>query len=467
MDDNQIQLISDGEGLAVIGSPDIVERFLTTEGLPSKDLGLQRATPTLGAAAGVAQAGAQIAANSGRWVKLTKESAHLAQKYGLMQHKATGLDMGVVHATGQAQGIKAILKFEPGSLGRFAANPAMLAGAAGIMAQIAMQQTMEQITDYLATIDRKVDDVLRAQKDAVLADMIGVDLVIEDALTSREHVGRVSEVTWSKVQATALTVARTQAYALRQLDALAEKVERSTQVGELAGIAKEAQTAVREWLAVLARCFQLQDGIAVLELDRVLDASPEELDQHRRGLQAARQNRRELIARSTVQVMARLQTAADTANAKVLLHPIASPSVVQSSNHVAVSVVEFQSRLGIAHDQQALEARQWRHAAVQARDDALKAGAEGVDAARRLGVETFDRATEAFRPVDLDGDGVPDKPRALSAAEDAGSAIQGAAAGMAGAVGSLFRRKREVPNTMAPVDPQPEEDGANPDATGS
>jgi len=37
----------------------------------------------------------------------------------------------------------------------------------GIMAQVAMQQTMDEITDYLATIDEKLDDVLRAQDDAV------------------------------------------------------------------------------------------------------------------------------------------------------------------------------------------------------------------------------------------------------------------------------------------------------------
>ncbi|MCM3662192.1 hypothetical protein M3148_14500 [Georgenia satyanarayanai] len=37
---------------------------------------------------------------------------------------------------------------------------------------------------------------------------------------------------------------------------------------------KAAEAKVEECLAVLARCFQLQDGIAVLELDRVLDASP-------------------------------------------------------------------------------------------------------------------------------------------------------------------------------------------------
>ena len=50
-------------------------------------------------------------------------------------------------------------------LDRLLTNPAMLAGAAGIMAQLAMQQTMDEITDYLATIDEKLDDVLRAQKE--------------------------------------------------------------------------------------------------------------------------------------------------------------------------------------------------------------------------------------------------------------------------------------------------------------
>ena len=193
------------------------------------------------------------------------------------------------------------------------------------MAQLAMQQTMDEITDYLATIDEKVDDVLRAQKDAVLADMIGVGFVIEEAMTIREQVGRVDEVTWSKVQAAPATIARTQAYALRQLDALAEKLERKTKIGDLAKTAKEAESKVQEWLAVLARCFQLQDAIAVLELDRVLDASPEELDGHRLGLRAARQNRLELISRSTERLMARMDAAAGTANAKVLLHPTTVP----------------------------------------------------------------------------------------------------------------------------------------------
>ncbi|MCW2882488.1 MAG: hypothetical protein JWQ95_6588 [Sphaerisporangium sp.] len=386
--DNEIQLISDGDGLAVIGNPTDVDRFLVSEGLSSKDLGLKRLGSVLSTGAGAAQAGSEIAANSGRWVKLTEESAQAIKKYNLMTGSETGVSRAVLTENGKIKGLLELVR-TPGSL---LTNPALLAGAAGLMAQLAMQQTMDEITDYLATIDEKVDDVLRAQKDAVLADMIGVDLVIEEAMTIREQVGRVSEVTWSKVQATPVTIARTQAYALRQLDALAEKMEHKTKIGDLAKTSKEAEFKVQEWLAVLARCFQLQDAIAVLELDRVLDASPEELDRHRLALRAARQNRLELISRSTERLMARMDAAAGTANTKVLLHPTTSRALVHSSNHVAIAVVDFHGRLGIERGRQSLEARRWVDAAAEVRDKVLETGAEGVDAARHLGNETLDRA---------------------------------------------------------------------------
>lgn len=385
--DNEIQLISDGDGLAVIGEPAAVERFLVSEGLQSKDLGLPRLSSVLNASAGTAQAGSELAANSGRWVKLTKKSAQLVQEHGLRE-SSNGLKTGVVK--GNHGQVKGFVEFVKGP-GAHLTNPALLAGAAGIMAQVAMQQTMDEITDYLAAIDEKVDDVLRAQKDAVVADMIGVDFVIEEAMTIREQVGLVSEVTWSKVQVTSATIARTQAYALRQLDALAEKLERKTAIGDLAKASKEAESTVQEWLGVLARCFQLQDAIAILELDRVLDASPDELDRHRLGLRTARQNRRGLIARSSERLMARMDAAAGAANAKVLLHPTASKTVVHSSNHVAIAVVDFHARLGIESGRQSLDARRWADAATEARDRVLETGAEGVDVARRLGNETFGR----------------------------------------------------------------------------
>jgi hypothetical protein len=271
-------------------------------------------------------------------------------------------------------------------------NPVLLAGAAGIMTQVAMQQSMDEILDYLATIDEKLDDVLRAQEDAVCADMIGAGLDIDEAMTIRGHAGRVNEITWSKVQATSSTITRTQAYALRQLDALAEKMERKAKIGDIAKVAKEAESKVQSWLVVLARCFQLQDAIAVLELDRVLAAAPDDLDGHRLGLKASRQKRLDTISRSTERLMARIDAVAGTANAKVLLHPTMSAAVVHSGEHVAGFVADFHGRLGIESGRQSLEAKRWLDAASDIRDKVLETGAEGVDVSRRLGNEAVDRA---------------------------------------------------------------------------
>jgi hypothetical protein len=81
---NEIQLISDGDGLAVIGHPAAVDRFLTAERLPSKDLGLKRLSSALSTGSKIAKAGSEIAEHSGRWVQLTAESAQAMKKYNLM-----------------------------------------------------------------------------------------------------------------------------------------------------------------------------------------------------------------------------------------------------------------------------------------------------------------------------------------------------------------------------------------------
>lgn len=381
-----IELISDGEGVAIVGPAEAVDRFLAAEGLDSRDLGLGRVKPAL-IASGALDAGAKIAEHSGRWVRLTKQSAEAMKKYDVMKGAGKGLSRGVLTENGK---IKGLIQFSRGGVSTLT-NPAVLAGAAGIMAQVAMQQQMDEISEYLEEIDAKVDDVLRAQKDAVLADMVGVDLVIKDAMTVRGEVGRVSEITWSKVQTTSTTIARTQVYALRQLDSLAESLEK-TKMSELEDAAREVESRAQEWFAVLANCFQLQDGLSVLELDRVLDASPADLDNHRQGLMAARDKRLEVIADRTEILVDRLEAAALVATSKVLLHPIASGSIVRSSNNVGSEITRFQDGLGIENSHDLQEAKRWATAVVEMRDTALLRGSDGVDAAKRLGDETLDRA---------------------------------------------------------------------------
>ncbi|MCW4466226.1 hypothetical protein OK351_12030 [Glutamicibacter sp. MNS18] len=394
---DEIELINDGEGLAVIGDPAAVDRFLNSHGLESRELNVNRVSKTLGTGAGLAKTAGQISTESGRWVKLTEKSAQAMKVDKLMKGSTPLYSRGVLTKDGKITGLLEFVKADsllaaPGTL---LTNPALLSGLSGIMTQLAMEQTMEEITDYLKTIDEKLDDVLRGQKDTVLAGMIGVGFVIEEALTVRDQVGRVSEVTWSKVQATTLTIAHTQAYALRAIDHLVEKTEAKGKLGDLGNEIKQTEAKVNEWLAVLARCFQLHDAISVLELDRVLDHSPKELDKHRDALLVARNNRIEHIIRCTERLIDRMNAAAAFANTKVLFNPVTAKNTVRSSNTVKDAVTHFLVGIGIESSHATSDAKRWLQALSELRDDVVETASDGVDAAKRIGGETAELAAAA------------------------------------------------------------------------
>jgi hypothetical protein len=202
-------------------------------------------------------------------------------------------------------------------------------------------------------------------------------------MTIREEMGGVNETLWSTVEQAHQTIGATQAYALDQLDSVAEKLE-SKQVGGLAAAARQAESEVPRWLAVLARCFQLHDAIDVIELDRVLDESPEKLDAYRRGLNKARQDRRELVSQHTAHLLDRMDAAVGTANAKLVWNRNKCLEVVDSANHLAIGVHNFHGLLRIESNPRSWQQKQLGPAAelgsqaIQKTKDAAPYAAAGV-----------------------------------------------------------------------------------------
>lgn len=389
---DELEIIADENGVALIGDAAEIDRFLGSSGLSSAELDLSRITwSSVSSGTSVALKGAEGLAASGRWVKLTAESAKIFKTADLMAGPTKGVGRAVLMKQGKTSHILQIVTTK----GSLLTNPALLGGAAGIMAQLAMQQAMKEITDYLAVIDKKVDAIIRSQKDAAIAEMIGVGFVVDEAFALRDQVSRVSEITWSKVQNTTFTIAKTQAYALRQLDGIASKLEREKDVSDLVELLNTSKVDVEEWLAVLARCFQLQDAVAILELDRVFDSTPEEFDNHREALRTSRLNRQSLISKSTKQLVERMDAVATFGNSKVLLHPLAAKSLVGSSNHVAGDLVRFQAALGIDHSREDQDARKWKDAATELKDKVVDTGVSGVDVVTRVGGESLEHAKNA------------------------------------------------------------------------
>lgn len=412
---NGIQLLYDGDGLAVIGEPAAVENFLASEGLSS----LSRLLPKVGAmidglgtlseaASSVVQTVSSLkdsatsiadsvssmvdSANSvtdsigsmaetvGKWIKTSKEISKIVEKYQLKEMTTPGVLQAVV---GQ-------LTTLTGTTTKAAAGT--VAAPAVVMSQMSMQQSLDEIKELIESIDQKLNDVLQHLKNEVLSRMDGVRLAIIEANTIRDTVGRVSETTWSKVQNSSGTILETQARALRELDELASKFENVKNVAELQEKFEKLNIEVQKWIRVLADCFQLLESIAVLELDRVLDASPNELDMHRLGLKAAREQRLILIANATGGLLERMNEVAGTANKKVLFNPIQSKAVVKSSNEVTESIQMFHETLGINLYVHGTDVRLWKEAVSESLEKARESSSEGIKVVKQLGSDTRGQA---------------------------------------------------------------------------
>lgn len=361
-------VISDGDGLAVIGDPRAVEQYLRGKGLweasESLDLSWVRTVLTFGAEA--THSAAEAVANSGRWVKLTVESAEDAKRHGLMDTKTPGVRWLMAGKPGD---ISKWLATETGPMASAATNPEALSGlasllsnAAGAMAQLERKHEVRQITELLIAIDGKLDDVRRTQRDGVLAKLDGVSFAISEAMSIREKTGHVSAPSWSKVQHLTADIAEIESHALRALDALASKAGSASKVRELAKHAPEIASEVDVWLSVLARSFQLHEEAAVLELDHVREVAPQDLDGHRLALSESRDGLRGRITQTTVSLVRRLDQAARDADLETLLHSRSVRVIVHSSNAVGDSVLALQAPLGIETEREAVSSTGWRAA---------------------------------------------------------------------------------------------------------
>ena len=390
--DELIELISDGTGLAVLGSAAAVEEFMASTGLTPREEHKRGTAQIISAGSGAAEVASKYAENSGRWLKMTAESTKKLKDLGGLTPTTTP---GISHAMIGPRGATKSWIQVVNSPGTALTSPAALAGFGGMMAQMAMQQQLNQIQDYLEAIDQKLDDLIRSQMNQVLSRVDAAGLAIAEAMTVRETVGRVSEVSWSKVQSQPTAILETQAFALRQLADLVDKFDKKKSVSDLVKACKETETEIVKWLAILARCFELQDAHAILELDRVMDSTPEELDRHRLGLGVARRERIELFERATKQILAQLDEAAATANRKVLFNPQQTPEVVASRNYVATEIGVFHEVMGIETEAGSSDARRWRDAATDKLVQARETGTKGLGEAKRAGGKAMEQTTSA------------------------------------------------------------------------
>ena len=384
----EIELVGDDDdddGVVVVGDRSAIGRFLDHAGLVTWarefDLGKLRTVAKTGAA--VLGTASGVVEQSAVYLKLTPESAkRLKDAGGLMKSKNKGISHAMLGETGETSLKWLQVEDGPASL---LTNPAVVSGVGGLMSQFAQQAEAQELKALLASIDKKLDGVRRAQRDAVLARMKRAGEAIEEARTLGENGGDPRTL-WEKVSGEASTIFDVQEDALLALRALADTVDGKRMTGVLKKATQKVEHEVAVQLAILARCFELQDEFKVVELDHVLSTAPENFEGHRRGLIAAREKRRAGVLEHTTRLMARLDVAGGIANENIILHARAARSVVASLNSLAEIVDRFHGSLDIESDRDLLSATPWKVAFFDSRQRRTAAKEVGQRALVGVGV---------------------------------------------------------------------------------
>lgn len=357
-------------------------------------------------------------------------------------------------------GIRQVMRASrTGSAGASAAyNAAMgMATAASTIPTLAtMQMQLDQITDYLSSIRENIDDILRAQKDLVVSNMVGAGIILDDALTEQRHAGHVSATTWAKIQGLPVSIASTQAYALRQLDAISGRMQAKGvhgDVGDMLRAATAAEPAVREWLAVTAKCVQMQDAFAMLELGYALKADPGEVESTRLAIADNRSKRLRLITDALCPWPPLLQDIAAKANRQVMLHPKKAPMIADTCGRIGQDLALFASRIGLPLDEQRIMTRRWNDILTDMGNNAMRMGTQGIEAIKNAGTGLVDGAGRLLGGG-KDGKENPEgveTPRAPAKAE-AGTPVGTPPPTMPGAIGNAHGGTAAAPSSwITPV----------------
>lgn len=387
--------------------------------------------------------------------ELTKESAELVAKYG-KNCKKGALQAGVVR---QPNGriIKHLQFTRPGQL-----NPAMLTGISGVMAQMALEQAVSEITDYLKEIDAKLDDLLRDQKDQTVSKLAGISHMIDETMLIYQQVGSISETTWSKVSGCPQGIATIQAYAIAKIKGLTEKVEREQDPKQVRPLTQQIRQEIHQWLGMLASAVRMQDQVSCIELARVCQEEPEQLEAHKKGIVLARNKRLAEIEQSLNALGRQLETKAGIVGGKVLLNPYSSPHAIANIESITGDLNTFASTLQLEHIHLHVEdGPTWIQAAGKAVDDTGKAlqnagqqTAHAVqDAGNAIAKGAQDTGAAVARGMQDAGN------QAAHIAQDAGNAIakgaQDAGAGIADGVQQLGKGiasgLKQLPEIKLPI----------------
>ncbi|PPG53104.1 hypothetical protein C5C41_07695 [Rathayibacter sp. AY1E9] len=358
-------VIRDGENLLVIGSDKrSVVSYMRSKGIlgRAQAVRVKHLAPMLRTAAQVGHTVSETIAETGLWVKLTEESAEAKARFGLIDSDVPGVSYAVAGNRGD---IKQWLKLDTSAGAKFT-NPSLLSGLASGLTQAASQAEAERLHAMLASLNEKLDQLLRDNRDDLLGDIGGIEEHLRDARTMLTAQGEIDSQTWDTLAAVPLQLKQIRKKAVLKLEGVADNMVTRKKIGDLRAWLPKAEREVRLWLSTIARSIAVLDDFAVLELEHTAAISPGKLDAKRRGIQETRATAIADLTAGVAELMKRMSETAGWANKNVLVNHRQVPKVLASIEESRGSVGRLYEALDLEMDWESLTPEQWLDALKQA-----------------------------------------------------------------------------------------------------
>lgn len=342
-DESTIRIFSSDDGYLLFGS----EAALTVLDAATCETDITKlSASTLATAAEALGAASTLRQGSGRWMKLTEESARFIKQSGATLAESATLRRRDIPGLEGTQFIKQ-LSFEKLAL----VTPAAPAALASLAFQMALDAAIAEIRTYLETMDAKLNELLRQRRTQLVGSLRGIGESLEEAFHIYAATGRVTHNTWSKVQADSRALLDVQGEAIEELGNLADATRKgSGNSDRTAKALAKAAADVPFWLGILGRAIAAQDRLYILELAHVRESTPADLPAHAQAIRDSRDDRIRRIEAALTTMQKTVLASATVSNLARAMHPISAGRITAAAEEVRTAMAGFAAHTEVCID---------------------------------------------------------------------------------------------------------------------
>lgn len=396
----EVELVLRGNEAMVFGDDVAIREFMKSLAIPEEE-GMQLRTGSSGRlrdqmkGVGAATQGlAEALEKSGYYIKLTKESFDLSKKHGL--YETSG---GVTYAK--------VVNFEkPGKPGKWlkvdnnraslVANPALISGIGGMIAQAGVEHALSEISNYLERIDVKLDEVSGKIDDSNISLLVGVHAAIQKEIRRRDSGIEVDQMMWSKISSYGSTLSASQDNALRQIDSISNRLASCSKISDADVALGAAKREFQNWLMVLVYVRQAELWLSELELEYYFNERPANYGKYLDNVLTEQAESLAKANRGLNDFLGCVDDLVEFANSRMVIERSRSESAISKAQWIQDRIWSLQAIFGGDLKRNPIKPRELRRGEV-----ALSRVAPLGDLLKKVGVSVAENAPDAILQMAL------------------------------------------------------------------